>query len=167
MVCFYCDRNVKKGLDMINDFKNKKNHDINIEQLVKELIGIVEDEVNAYNLLLDALVEQQSEILNGDTHSNSESHTEVKEIRQRTEELKNQMRCTSGKFSQYLHIDREIKLNDIIPRIEKKYAKRLNEFKDILEILSGKVESTNKRNQQLLENSLQFIDSCLRQLVSE
>lgn len=152
---------------MTNDSIRKKSHNVNIEQLVEELTAIVEDEVHAYNLLLDTLAEQQSAILRRDIYLPSNSDIEVKKIRKKTEELRNQRKNTSEKFSPYLDIDREIKLNDIIPCIEKKYAKRLNEFKDILEILSKKVQSTNKRNQFLVENSLKFINTCLRRLVSE
>ena len=123
-----------KEKNMTSAYEKEENNTIKIEQLVKELTEIVEDEVNAYKLLLDTLVEQQSAIIRGDSEFVSKSDIEVKEIMNRTKELGRQRKGTSEKFSNYLELNRDIRLDDILPHIEKKYAKRLKEFKNILEI---------------------------------
>ncbi len=148
-------------------FEKDDDNNIKMEQLVKQLTEIVVDEVNAYKLLLDALVEQQSAILKGDSEFVSNSNIEVDKIIKKTKELGKQRKGTSEDFLDYLEVAGEISLDNIIPHIETKYAKRLKEFKNILKILSEKVQTTNKRNKYLLENSFEFVDKCLKMLTEE
>ena len=138
-----------------------------MEELVTEFTKIVEEEINAYSLLLDTLIKQQLAMLEGNSKFISRSNVKVEEMMNKTKELGRNRRGDSLNLCQNLEKNENIKFNDIIPFIEKKYADRLKEFKNILEILSHKVQITNDRNQYVLKNSIEFIDKCLSMITSE
>ena len=152
---------------MINDLKRKDENKINMEQLVAEFIKIVEEEINAYTTLLEALIEQQSLILKGDSELIVRTNAAGKEIMEKTKELGQKRRGNLQNFFQDLKKNENVQFNDIIPYIEKKYAKRLKEFRNVLGILSHKVRTTDDKNQYLLKNSQEFIDKCLYMFASE
>ncbi len=152
---------------MINDLKRKDENKINMEQLVAEFIKIVEEEINAYTILLEALIKQQSLILKGDSELIVRTNAAVKEIMEKTKELGQKRRGNLQNFFQDLKQNENVQFNDIIPYIEKKYAKRLKEFRNVLGILSHKVRTTDDKNQYLLKNSQEFIDKCLCMFASE
>lgn len=135
-----------------------------IENIVKDLTSVVEEEVTAFQTLLDVLVEQQESIVKGDTNSVSSSNEEMETIVAETKRLEKERWGKSKDLSQYLNTDRALSISQIIPLIEEKYAHRLNELKKDLGSLSEKIQNTNKRNRYLLEHSLQFVNNCLHVL---
>lgn len=148
--------------------ENEKFADDNIkmENVIKELTQIVEEEVNAYQMLLDALVEQQVSIINRDIVLVSSSNKEVEKIIDKTREQEKEREGKSRTILYYPNGDGTIHLSDIIFHIEKKYARRLEELKKMLKVTSNKIQTTRRRNKYLLENSLEFVDGCLKLLAN-
>ena len=143
--------------------KMKEQDNFNIEQVVTEITRIVEEEIKAYASLINTLVEEKSEILSNDSEVILKSNCKVKKILGKTKEFGKEEKVTPQNYKG----SDNIKFDNIIPYIEKLYAERLGEFKNILEILSAKVETTNQENQYLLKHSMNFIDECLSVLISE
>ena len=133
--------------------------------LIQDLSQIVEKEISAFQILLDALMEQQYSILEGDAMSVSLSSEEVERIVGRTKKLENERRGKSEEISLQLNSDSGLTLSQIVPLVEDKYASRLQELKETFLALAEKVQNTNKRNRFLLENSLKFVDKSLKILI--
>ncbi len=133
--------------------------------LIQDLNQIVEKEISAFQILLDALMEQQYSILEGDAMSVSLSSEEVERIVGRTKKLENERVGKSEEISHQLQSDSALTISQIIPMVEDKYASRLEELKATFLTLAEKVQNTNKRNRFLLENSLKFVDKSLKILM--
>ena len=146
-----------KGTDNSND---------EISRIVRHLVDIVEREVNAFQSLYDALLDQQALILRGDALSVARSNEDVEAIVAETKKLERERQGKSEDLSRCLDVDEGLSLSDVLPQVEQRYTQRLEELKQMLQILAKKIQSTNKRNKYLLEHSLQFVDNCLRILVS-
>ncbi len=146
--------------------KSADNNDDEIGRLVQDLTSVVEQEVKAFQLLLDALLEQQASILRGDSLSVTRSNNEVDAIVAETKILERTRQGKSQDISRFLNVEEELTLSEMLPHVEQRYADRLGELKLVLLTLSQKIQSTNQRNQYLLEHSLRFVDNCLRVLVN-
>lgn len=133
--------------------------------LIQDLSQIVEKEIGAFQVLLDALMEQQYSILEGDAMSVSLSSEEVERIVGRTKKLEHERRGKSEEISQQLNSESALTISQIIPLVENKYANRLKELKETFLSLAEKIQNTNKRNRFLLENSLKFVDKSLKILI--
>jgi hypothetical protein len=133
-----------------------------VEKVIKDLSNIIEDEVKAFQLLLETLLEQQASILRGDALSVSKSNNEVERLVAETKKLEKERRGISQDLSRCFELQCELTLTQIIPVVEERYAARLKELKDIIHVLSEKIQSTNRRNRYLLEHSLQFVNNCMR-----
>lgn len=151
----------------IENQKSADNNNVDeIGRLVQDLTSVVEQEVKAFQSLLDALLEQQASILRGDSLSVTRSNEEVDAIVAETKILERTRQGKSLDISRMLNADEEMTLSEMLPFVEQRYANRLSELKQVLLTLSRKIESTNQRNQYLLEHSLRFVDNCLRVLVN-
>ena len=84
---------------------------------------------------------------------------------EKTRDLEMKRRDKSQAVSVHFQSAEEMTLSQIIPLVEQRYAKRLSELKELLKTLSTKIQQTNQRNRVLLENSLDFVDRCLKVLV--
>ena len=144
--------------------KPADNNSDGIGSVVKDLTHVIEKEVTAFQSLLDVLVEQQASIVKGDTDSVSLSNEEVEKIVTETMKLERARLEKSVDISRSLNVKKQLSVSQIIPLVEERYANRLNELKNDLSVLTGKIQSTNKRNRYLLEHSLQFVNNCLRVL---
>lgn len=144
--------------------KPADNNSDGIGNVVKDLTHVIEKEVTAFQSLLDVLVEQQASIVKGDTDSVTTSNEEVEKIVTETMKLERARLEKSLDISRSLNTKEQLSVSQIIPLVEEKYASRLNELKNDLSVLTGKIQSTNKRNRYLLEHSLQFVNKCLRVL---
>ena len=145
--------------------KRADNHNDEISQIVDELTVVVEQEVRAFQSLYDALQQQQVSILQGDVVSVSQSNEEVETIVARTKRLEEERWGKSHDLSRCLDMDADLTLSQILPHVERRYALRLEELKQMLEALSQKIKTTNERNRYLLQHSLQFVNNCMRILV--
>ena len=135
-----------------------------VGQIVEDLIQTVEKEVAAYQHLHDALLDQQASILNGHADSVSASNERVEMIAHETRELERSWKGRSRDLSQFLDLGEDVRLSQIIPLVEQRYAGRLEELREMLLSLTTKVQSTNKRNKLLLERSVLFVDRCMHLL---
>ncbi len=149
------------------NIKPADNGNVEIEQVVANLTRIVEKETSAFQLLLDALLDQQSSILKGDTESVTVNNEKVEQIMEETRLLENKMRREAQILTRQFETDgnEALSLTDIIPLVERRYADRLIELREVLNILMQKIQATNQRNRYLLANSLHFVDNCMKLLV--
>lgn len=136
-----------------------------VGKLIQDLTQVVEKEVTAFQGLLDALLEQQHSIIEGDAMSVSLSSEEVERMVSRTKKLESERKDKSKVISQHFDSDESLTLTQIIGQVESEYAERLNSLKEMFVNLAEKVQSTNKRNRFLLENSLKFVDESLKILM--
>lgn len=142
-------------------------HHDDIGKLVANLTQIVEKETKAFQSLLDALLDQQASILKGDTAAVALSNEKVEQIVAETRALERQRLGETQSLGGQLSPDSEgqMSLSRVIPLVEERYARRLQELREILIMLSQKIQKTNERNRFLLNNSLKFVDNCMRMLV--
>ena len=150
---------------VIKTLQSSDNSNDEVGRVLADLTVVIEQEVQAFQSLLDTLLMQQTSILKGDTVLVSRSSDDVERIMAQTRVLEKTRRDKSVDLSRRFHANDELTLTQIIPLVEEKYAERLGEMKDILHELSTKIRSTNKHNQRLLEHSLRFVDHCMRMLV--
>ncbi len=148
-----------------NHNKNGITFNDEVDRVIRELTQVVEKEVRAFQTLLGVLQEQQTSILTGDAQRVIETHTEVEHILDESRELEKNRKSVATTLSRQLCIEEEATLSTLIPFIEEQYARRLEEMKDMLNMLSTKIQHTNQRNKFLLENSLANVDRYLHQFV--
>jgi len=135
--------------------------------IVEDMIKTVEEEVAAFQRLHDVLMNQQVSIMKGNPVSVSESTEEVDRLVHETKGLEAQWRGRTRDLSRYLETDGEIPLPELIPLVEFRYAQRLEELREILGTLITKVQSTNKRNKRLLEQSMRFVERYINMLTGK
>jgi len=146
--------------------ENEKTTDNNyeMEKLINELTSVVEQEVEAFRTLLDGLLEHQTSIVRGDTESVSKSLQKVEKLVKETRKIKDEVKGKKKDLAKVLKVDGNISIEQIVPMVEDRYAARLNELRDMLRTLSGKISEANSRNLYLLNHSLRFVDNCIRML---
>lgn len=136
-----------------------------VGKLIQDLTKVVEKEISAFQGLLDALLEQQYSIIEGDAVSVSLSSEEVERMVSRTKQLESERKDKSKVISHHLDSEESLTLTQIIEKVESEYADRLSELKEMFLGLAEKIQTTNKRNRFLLENSLKFVDDSLKLLL--
>ena len=143
------------------------NNSNDIGPLVAHLTLIVERETAAFQKLLDVLLEQQSSIVKGDSESVNETNEKVVQIMAETRVLTKERYEETHSIEKFLDVEIEESMNlmKLIPLVEGKYAKRLTELREILNMLLLKINKTSKQNSGLLDNSLKFVDQCMKHLV--
>ena len=145
--------------------KMKKCMDNNgIGRLVKDLTHIVEDEVKAFQKLLDVLLDQQTSLLEGDILSVSLSNDEVERIVAKTKVLEEKRKGKSQDLSLCFDVEEAPILSRLIPLVEQRYAERLKELKEVLKVLSKKIQNNKKQNTCFIEQTLRFVDQNLQLL---
>ncbi|MCD6115739.1 flagellar protein FlgN [bacterium] len=146
--------------------ENEKTADNNyeMEKLINELTSVVEQEVEAFRILLDGLLEHQTTIVRGDTESVSKSLHKVEKLVKETRKIKDEVRGKKNDLAKVLNVDGNIPIEQIVPMVEERYAERLNELRNMLNALSGKISEANSRNLYLLNHSLRFVDNCIKML---
>ncbi|MCK5145264.1 flagellar protein FlgN [bacterium] len=142
-------------------------HLVDMGKLVSNLAEIVEKETEAFQLLLSALLDQQANIIKGDTDAVTASNEKVEQLMAETRVLGKQRIGETQSLGQRLHPDddEKLSLSQVIPLVEDRYARRLGELREILVMLMKKIQKTNERNRFLLSNSLDFVDNCMRLLM--
>ena len=121
---------------MFRDVKKSNPNDSQFNNVVKDLTHVVDKEVKAFQSLFEVLLQQGLLI-------SSQKENSASGIGPYTEQAK---RITNSQLA---------------PMVEQQYVQRLGELKDVLYVLSNKIQNTNKRNQSMLENSLKHVDKCL------
>lgn len=140
------------------------NHGDAIDGVVRDFTRVVEQETEAFESLLEALLAQQACILKGDADDVSQSNETVERMVVETKKLEKERQGKARVLSHCLEAEEELTLSQLIPLVEEKYASRLRDLKGVLHVLSEKIQDTHERNQYLLDHSLRFIDRCLRLL---
>jgi flagellar biosynthesis/type III secretory pathway chaperone len=128
-----------------------------IGHIVEDLIQTVEQEVEAFKHLHQTLLDQQKSILKADSDSVSESSETIEKIVLETRKLETDWKGRSKALSQAADSEEDLRLHTLIPMVERRYAIRLEELYQMLQMMMAKVHSTNRHNRLLLERSLHFV----------
>jgi len=140
------------------------NREEEITQIVEDLIVTVEKEVQTFQKLHVTLLEQQRSLLSGGAEAVVEKNAEVDTLVSVTKNLRNDWKTQSRSLSAALKSEGDLRLEQIIPLVEVKYANRLTELREMLLSLREKVKTTNQRNRVLLERSIRYVDRCMYML---
>ncbi len=138
-----------------------------MEAIIEELIDVIAEEIEAFNELLVTLHDKQRAIVEGEIEQlNTTVELETK-LANETKSLEALRLNKSQKLAEQLEMDSlNPKLGEIIDQVEKKYAQRLSDQRNLLRTLVGKIQVLNKSNQFLLDYSLEFIEKSMAVLLS-
>lgn len=138
-----------------------------MEAIVEELIAIISQEIDAFNRLLATLHEKQRAIVEGEVEKLNDSVKNETRLASETKSLEAERLKRSQELAAELEMKNlNPKLGELIESVEKKYAKRLKEQRELLKNLIGKIQVLNKSNQFLLNYSLNFIEKSMEMLMT-
>ena len=136
-----------------------------LEEALDELVALVDKEVKVFQELNVALIDQYKSVLQENVDEVWNNVSKVRELVEQTKILElDRKKTTSQVSSQLGATSHEPSLSELIPMIEDKYAKRLNELRDLLIKLSERIKTTNLRNKNLLNRSLRMVNKKIKLL---
>lgn len=136
-----------------------------MEKIIDELVRIMTEEIKAFNKLLATLKAKQKAIVEGEIEKlKVQVKNEEKIIKETASLEKIRQEQTQILAEQLMMKTGNPKLNEIIEKVEEKYAQRLTEQRDLLKTLLEKIQHLNASNQFLINYSLKFIEDNLRLL---
>ena len=138
-----------------------------MEEIVEELIAIIAEEIEAFNKLLETLHEKQKAIVEGEIGELNDRVRDEAELAGQTRSLEVERLKRSQELAAELEMENlNPRLSEIIEKVEKKYALRLKEQRELLKSLIEKIQVLNKNNQFLLNYSLNFIEKSMELLLT-
>lgn len=138
-----------------------------MEKIIEELMTIISQEIDAFNRLLTTLHEKQRAIVEGEVARLNDSVRDETRLTSETQSLEVERLKRSQALAEELDMKNlNPKLSEIIENVEKKYAHRLREQRNLLKSLIGKIQVLNKNNQFLLNYSLNFIEKSMELLLT-
>ncbi|MFQ5649060.1 MAG: flagellar protein FlgN [bacterium] len=138
-----------------------------MEAIVEELIEIIAKEIHAFSSLLEILHEKQRAIVEGEIERLNVSVENETELASETKSLESERIKRSRTLAKQLEMENlNPKLSEIIEKVEKRYAKRLQEQRELLRNLVERIQHMNKNNQFLLNHSLNFIEKSMEVLLT-
>ncbi|RMF66786.1 MAG: flagellar protein FlgN [Calditrichaeota bacterium] len=138
-----------------------------MDEIVEQLIEVISREIEAFQRLLQTLHQKQRAIVEGEIGRLNEHVQTESKLANETKTLEAERLRRTRELAQSLSMeDLNPKLSQIIQKVEKKYAQRLAEQRELLRGLAQKIQNLNKNNQFLLDYSLKFIEENMRLLLS-
>ncbi len=138
-----------------------------MEHIIEELIAIIAQEIDAFNELLKTLHQKQRAIVEGEIDRLNKSVQVENKIAGQTKSLEAERQERARELAEKLSLETvNPKLTEIIEKVEAKYALRLQEQRELLKSLVGKVQNLNENNQFLLDYSLKFIEKSMELLLN-
>lgn len=138
-----------------------------MEAIIEELIDVIAEEIEAFNQLLVTLHDKQRAIVEGEIERLNTTVEHESKLAMETKSLEALRLDKSQKLAEQLEMESlNPKLSEIIEKVEKRYAQRLSEQRDLLRTLVKKIQVLNKSNQFLLDYSLKFIEESMAVLLS-
>lgn len=138
-----------------------------MEDIVEELIEIIAREIEAFNGLLQTLHDKQRAIVEGEIERLNATVEDESRIASETRTLEAERVERSRKLAEHLEMENlNPKLSELIDKVEKRYAQRLREQRDLLRSLVERIQTMNKNNQFLLNHSLNFIEKSMELLLT-
>ncbi len=138
-----------------------------MESIIEELIAIIAQEIETFNKLLNTLHDKQRAIVEGEIEQLNASVKAETAIASETKTLEEERLARARQLARTLEMEEvDPKLSEIIDKVEKKYAQRLDEQRDLLRALIEKVQVLNQNNQFLLDYSLNFIEKSMELLLT-
>ena len=144
---------------------SSRNEESALEEALNELVDLVDKEVKVFQELHGALIDQYKSVLEEDVDEVWNNVSKVRELVEQTKILEHDRKKRTSQVSSQLGADNpEPTLSELIPLVEVRYAKRLNELKDLLLTLSERIKTTNLRNKNLLNRSLRMVNKKIKLL---
>jgi len=139
----------------------------NIDGILQRLIRILSQEIVTYTKLLTSLEEKQQAIIQGkvkDMQLITEKEQSIISDAKLTEQERNlaisNLRTNSENMKEVEN------LTQLIAVVETKYHDRLTEIQDSLQNILGKVALKNEQNKFLLNHSIHFVQTMIKDLLS-
>ena len=138
-----------------------------MEAILEELTAVMSKEIEAFNELLATLHEKQRAIVEGEIEQLNKSVQDEGKLARETRALEEERVERTRALAKKLDIKNlNPRLSEIIQKVEKQYARRLQEQRDLLRSLVQKIHNLNQSNQFLLSYSLKFIEKTMEILLN-
>lgn len=138
-----------------------------MEAIIEELVRIMAKEAEAFNQLLSTLHEKQRAIVEGEIEQLNKSVQDESKLARETKALEVERMARTRELAQKLELENlNPRLTEIIEKVEKRYAQRLREQRDLLRSLVEEIHTLNQSNQFLLNHSLKFIEKTMEILLN-
>ena len=138
-----------------------------MEAILEELTAVMSKEIEAFNELLATLHEKQRAIVEGEIEQLNKSVQDEGKLARETRALEEERVERTRALAKKLDIKNlNPRLSEIIQKVEKQYARRLQEQRDLLRSLVQKIHNLNQSNQFLLNYSLKFIEKTMEILLN-
>ena len=139
----------------------------NADAILQRLIRILSQEIVIYTKLLTVLEEKQQAIVNGEVEklqkATEDEQAALSDARNIEKERKLTLSSLTGTSNNLKDVE---SLRQLISAVEYKYHQRLNEIRESLENILEKVALKNEQNKFLLNHSIQFVQTMIKDLLS-
>lgn len=139
----------------------------NADAILQRLIRILSQEIVIYTKLLTVLEEKQQAIVKGEVEklqqATEEEQAALSDARIIEKERKQALRNLADTSDSLKKVE---SLRQLISAVEYKYHQRLNEIRESLENILEKVALKNEQNKFLLNHSIQFVQTMIKDLLS-
>ena len=139
----------------------------NADAILQRLIRILSQEIVIYTKLLTVLEEKQQAIVNGEVEklqkATEDEQAALSDARNTEKERKQTLSSLTGTSNNLKDVE---SLRQLISAVEYKYHQRLNEIRESLENILEKVALKNEQNKFLLNHSIQFVQTMIKDLLS-
>ena len=139
----------------------------NADAILQRLIRILSQEIVIYTKLLTVLEEKQQAIVNGEVEklqkATEDEQATLSDARNTEKERKQTLSSLAGTSNNLKDVE---SLRQLISAVEYKYHQRLNEIRESLENILEKVALKNEQNKFLLNHSIQFVQTMIKDLLS-
>ncbi|HID10814.1 MAG TPA: flagellar protein FlgN [Candidatus Latescibacteria bacterium] len=134
-----------------------------VQVVLARMVSLMEEEIAAFQRLLDVLLEQRRTLVEGDRDGFLQSTRRKARILEEAQGLERKQKDVVQDLSGHLNaLPEDLNLPRVIAAVEEEYAQRLSELRGTLSELLKKVRRTNETNRFLIEHALRFVDQNVR-----
>jgi hypothetical protein len=134
-----------------------------MENSMENLTEILNQELEVFNLFLNLLDTQHKQIISGDLEGLGNTNTKLDLLTDQAQLLEQRRLEIVGNLSAELDLtDSQIKLNDLIPHLDRSLGNRLRLLRESILGAHNQVEAKSARNKQLIDKSRNLIAESLR-----
>lgn len=141
----------------------KSREEKHIENLLSDLVGILDNEIEQYRTLIDTLVDQRRYFTNGDIASFEEINKRQGTLVLKIKTLEEARKSIISQFAHCLNIPKEeVTLAKLSPLINKPYDECLSVLSEDIITIIGDLESIRESNAYFIKHSLHYVSGVLR-----
>ena len=138
------------------------------EQLLVDLAALINEEIRAFNRLLQALQDEQRAIVEDDIETIEECVAVQGEVAAMAHQLEAKRIRIVEELAQQLDLEpQNISLNRLVEALECPRAEELTQMRATLLELNGKIRSISENNAFLIRQSLRYTERCLDILTAQ